>query len=193
MARNMVRVGTIVGLALVVAACVTVNLYFPAAQVEKTAEEIVKDVYQKDGGSKKKPGDSSSLRRFLAWLEPREAHAADVTTVSNANIRAIKGAMRRRHSQLRPFYNAGRVGIARDGSLVLRDTKGLPLNRLAQLKRLINAENADRRRLYQEVAAALRLQPQQVGQVQSIFARTFRNEAEPGWWIQDDSGRWRRR
>ena len=32
-------------LALIVG-CVTVNVYFPAAQVEKTAEKIVEDVYQ---------------------------------------------------------------------------------------------------------------------------------------------------
>ena len=30
----------------IVAGCVTVNIYFPAAQVEKTAEKIVDEVYQ---------------------------------------------------------------------------------------------------------------------------------------------------
>ncbi len=33
---------------LAVAACVTVNIYFPAAQVEKAAENIVDDVYGTD-------------------------------------------------------------------------------------------------------------------------------------------------
>lgn len=191
-----IRYARLVGVAtltLLVAACVTVNLYFPAAQVEKTAEEIVKDVYHKDGQTKK-PDNSSSLIRYLARLTTvGTAHAADATTVSNANIRAIKDRMRQRHTQLRPFYAQGRIGIGRDSLIAIKNTGGLPLNQVAQLKRLVQAENGDRQQLYREVAAALNLQPSQVSQVREVFAKTFRDQAEPGWLIQEPGGAWRKR
>jgi hypothetical protein len=45
----------IVGLALacVLPACVTINIYFPAAAAEKAADKIINDVWQlKNGGEK---------------------------------------------------------------------------------------------------------------------------------------------
>ncbi len=46
-----------VGLALVcvIPACVTINIYFPAAAAEKAADKIIDDVWQlKNGGEKPK-------------------------------------------------------------------------------------------------------------------------------------------
>jgi len=179
------------GLAVLVVACVTVNVYFPAAKVEKTAEKIVGEVYgQEEGGQapaeKKKPDSSSGswLGGFLAWLGPRPAQAQDATTVSNAAIRGLKDQIAQRHQQLVPFYNQGQVGIQPDGYLAVRSTSGLSVQQVAQLKRLVAADNASRGQLYKEVAAALNLNTQQqVGQVQEIFAKQWRSQAQPGWLI----------
>ncbi len=186
---------TLVALVFLGAACVTVNIYFPAARVEKTAEQIVDDVYQQKepAPEKKAPGPGSALMRWLAWLGPRQAWAASATSVSNAAIRALKDEIARRHLQIRPFYQKGKVGINKDGYLVLRDQRGLAVRDLARLRRLISADNQARRRLYQEVTRALNLPGNQVGKVQRIFAGMWRAKAGGGWWIQEDNGRWHRK
>ena len=186
MKRLMIKGLPLMGLVLLVAACVTVNVYFPAAKVEKTAEKIVSDVYgqeepKKEGTEGTKP--SSWLGNFLAFLGPREAHAQDATTVSNAAIRGLKAQIAQNHQQLLPFYNKGNVGIKPDGYLALRTTEGLQMAQVAALKRLVEADNGARGRLYQEVAAALNLGGNQVSQVQEIFAKHWRSQAQPGWLI----------
>lgn len=43
-------------LAGILAACVTINIYFPAAEAQKVADEIIDDVWQiKDGAQTKSP------------------------------------------------------------------------------------------------------------------------------------------
>ncbi|MCB2186737.1 MAG: YdbL family protein [Deltaproteobacteria bacterium] len=185
---------TLAALLLLTAACITVNIYFPAAKVQQAAEKIVDDVYQNPGQKDGTPTPGSSgLLRYLAWLGPRQALAADATTVSNPTIRALKDQLAARHRELLPFYQGGQVGINRDGYLEVRGTGGLNLGQVAQLKRLVAADNQARRSLYQEVAAALGLKPQQVPQVQKIFADTWRARAQGGWWVQDDAGTWRKK
>jgi uncharacterized protein YdbL (DUF1318 family) len=184
------------------AACVTVNIYFPAAKVEKTAEKIVDEVYQEKKETpqpeKEKPQTSLGGGLFrdlarLARLGPAPACAEEATTVSNAAIRALKEQIGQRHQELLPHYQQGRVGINKEGSLEVRGTNGLGLPQVATLKRLVDADNAARRQLYEEVARALSLKPEQVSQVQQIFAKQWRDKAQAGWPVQTDDGQWVRK
>lgn len=174
----------VISLFLVVA-CVTVNIYFPAAAVEKTADEIVDDVY----GKESKDGESSLFTRMLALISPAEAHAQEATEVSNAAIRGLKEQIAQRHEQLLPYYEQGVVGITNVGLLQVLDTGGLQLNKVAAVKRLVQADNSDRATLYKEVAKALDV-PDQVARVQGIFADKWRDKAGKGWMIQNDAGQW---
>ena len=186
-----------------IAGCVTVNVYFPAAQVEKTAEKIVDEVYQE----KKEPptpeptekprssNDGETIRGIvrLARFGPAPAFAEEATTVSNAAIRGLKEQIGQRHRELLPFYQQGQVGITLDGFLEVRGTSGLGLPQVASLKRLVEADNAARRQLYEEVGKALNLKPDQVSQVQKVFAKQWREKAQAGWAIQSDDGQWGRK
>lgn len=186
-----------------VAGCVTVNVYFPAAQVEKTAEKIVDDVYQE----KKEPptpeptekppssnvGDPVRTIVRLVRIGPAPAFAEEATTVSNAAIRGLKDQIGQRHQELLPFYQQGQVGITRDGFLEVRGTIGLGFPQVAALKRLVDADNAARRQLYEEVAKALNLKPEQVPQVRKVFAKQWRDKAQAGWAVQSDDGQWGRK
>jgi uncharacterized protein YdbL (DUF1318 family) len=186
-----------------IAACVTVNIYFPAAKVEKTAEKIVDEVYQEKTApapseQKEKPqsrndGGVSGVVIRLARLGPAPAFAEEATTVSNAAIRALKEQIGQRHQELLPYYQQGKVGITKDGFLEVRGTEGLALPQVAALKRLVDADNAARRQLYEEVAKALNLKPEQVPQVRQIFAKQWRDKAQSGWWVQADNGQWTRK
>lgn len=187
----------------VIAGCVTVNIYFPAAQVEKTAEKFVGDVYQeKPEPPPEKPSEKpQSLNERdlfhgigrIARFGPAPAFAQEATTVSNATIRELKDQIGQRHQELLPFYRQGKAGIDKDGFLEVRDTGGLGLQQVASLKRLVEADNAARRRLYEEVARALNLKPEQVPQVRQIFAKQWRDKAEDGWAVQADDGKWGRK
>ncbi len=194
--RSLAMLATLAAMTLVVA-CVTVNIYFPAAQVEQAADRIVDDVYgqQPKPGEEQKPTSalSTGLLALLDVLGPATAHAQDATTVSNAAIRGHKERIAGNHQQLAQYYASGNVGIGGDGDLVLRNTDGLALPQVAGLKRLIAADNAERAALYAQVAAALNLDPGQVGQVRGIFAAKWREKAEPGWWVQADDGSWGQR
>ncbi len=186
-----------------VAGCVTVNIYFPAAQVEKTAEKIVDDVYQEKKETPA-PGPAEKPRSWngrepirsiarLARLGPGPAHAEEATTVSNAAIRGLKDQIGQRHRELLPYYQQGQAGINKDGFLEVRGTDGLGLQQVASLKRLVDADNAARRQLYEEVAKALNLKPDQVPQVRQIFSKQWRDKADAGWPVQGDDGQWRRK
>ncbi len=187
----------------IIAGCVTVNIYFPAAKVEKTAEKIVDEVYQdkteppgqEPAGKPQSwngPGIFRSITR-LARFGPAQAFAEEATTVSNAAIRGLKDQIGQRHQELLPYYRKGQVGIDKDGFLEVRDTGGLGLPQVASLKRLVNADNAARRQLYEEVAKALNLKPDQVSQVRQIFSKQWRDKAEAGWAVQADNGKWSRK
>jgi uncharacterized protein YdbL (DUF1318 family) len=186
-----------------IAGCVTVNIYFPAARVEKTAEKIVDEVYQEKKEIPKqepteKPQSLNERGIFrgiarLARFGPAQAFAEEATTVSNAAIRGLKEQIGQRHQELLPYYQQGKVGITKDGFLEVRSTSGLALPQVASLKRLVDADNAARRQLYEEVAKALNLKPEQVPQVRQIFAKQWRDKAQAGWAIQTDDGQWGRK
>lgn len=184
----------------IAAACVTVNIYFPAARVEMTAKEIVGEVYrEKEPPPEPREEPRSRLREGIpaivrfARLGPAPAHAEEATTVSNASIRALKDQIARRHRDLLPYYQGGQAGINREGYLEVRSTEGLALPQVAALKRLVDADNTARRELYEEVARALNLTPEQVPRVREIFAKEWREKAQGGWWVQADDGQWARK
>lgn len=180
-------------------ACVTVNIYFPAPEVRQAAEEIVDETWGPGVTPTPAPGPHSAIahRLLLAaagMLSPREAVAADVdVNVTTAAIRALKDGMKRRAAELKPWLSKGNVGIDKNGMLVERDASGLDLATKAQVRRLVDAENKDREALYREIATANNFASNRLGDIRTIFAQTWKEKAERGWWIQDASGAWKQR
>ena len=180
-------------------ACVTVNIYFPAAAVERAADQIVKETWGEPGEPTKTPPQPQSrydaLPAKLASLNfVGEAHAqeADIN-VSNPAIRALKDSIKRRSEAIKPYMDRGNVGIAQDGLLVIRNTDGLSLKERAEVKQLVDAENRDREALYGEIAKANNISADNIPKIKSIFARSWIEQARPGWWIQDSQGNWKRK
>lgn len=179
---------------MLAAACVTVNIYFPAAEVKRDAERIVKDVYgelEEGEVEQQEPGknNESSLMHFLASVfGPAKAHAQDVTATSNAAIRGLKDQISKNLRQLEPFLNKGNVGIDQNGYLVLRDNSGMAVSDVAKVKKLLAQDRGLRDQLYAEVARAR--QTDQVDKVRNIFANEWQNRAKPGWYVQQNNGSW---
>lgn len=53
MQKNFIRLAPGAALLLVLGACVTINIYFPAAAAEKAADKIIDEVWQLKQGEKK--------------------------------------------------------------------------------------------------------------------------------------------
>jgi len=58
---------------------------------------------------------------------------------------------------------------------------------------LVDAENRDRENLYVEIAKANNIPAQSVPKIKTIFARSWHEQARPGWWIQDGQGNWKKK
>jgi uncharacterized protein YdbL (DUF1318 family) len=184
------------GFIIFIAACVTVNIYFPAAAVQKAADEIVEDVRKIEKKQEQKP-EQKQMNLFqeikrLSW-DPAEAHAQINIEVSTPAIRALKDSMRERFPQLKPFYDKGSIGENNVGLLENRDISSLNLKEKADLNRLVDLENKERKSLYTEIMKANKFGPEVLPQIQKIFANSWREKSQSGWWIQKDSGEWEKK
>ncbi len=170
-------------------ACVTVNIYFPAAEVRKAAEDIVKEVREQQ------PQNSDDeVSSPTSWLfKISEAYAASELTVSNATIRQLKDRMKKRFPSLAPYMSRGLVGEGLNGLLTIKSMSGLGLKEKANLKKLVDAENKDRMALYHAVAQALNIPASQISRVQAIFAKQWQSTAPKGTFIEKQPGKWVRK
>ncbi len=203
-----------IGLAsLAIAACVTINVYFPAAAVEQAADKVISEV---TGGSKAAPppggallpsellppdksGDGLSAVPLLALaavldalIPVAQAQAEANIDISSPEIRAVTESMRSRFPQLEPFFVSGAVGLTNDGRIELRDQSIVSLPERALVRRLIAEDNKDRDALYLEIAKANK-HPEWEPQIRKIFARRWheaKDGAKAGWYFQDDAGQW---
>lgn len=54
--------GISVLVSIILTACVTINIYFPAAAAEKAADQIIEEVWQLDDAEKKKSQGAAETR-----------------------------------------------------------------------------------------------------------------------------------
>lgn len=179
---------------LAVLSCVTINIYFPAEEMRGAADKIVNEVWGErpaNGADKATPPppEKSPDSSFYQLLIPANAYAAQDINVSTPAIRTIKESIKERASQLIGFLDSGHLGLGHDGLLKIRTTDGLSLKDRGQLNQLVKAENQDRKQLYEEIAKANDF-PDKVDEVQSIFAKSWRDQAQKGWFLEKADGSW---
>jgi uncharacterized protein len=187
---------TLAGIFLL-AACVTVNIYFPAAAIQKAADEIVEDVRGTD--EKQEPDRSSGNHSWLHGEHRRfalslgEAYAQINIEVSTPAIRNLTQSLKNTYPLLKPFYDRGNIGENNSGFLEARSTEGVGLKEKADLARLVEQENGNRLALYGEIMRANNLKEDSLPQIQRIFANSWRAKSQPAWWVQGDDGQWVRK
>jgi uncharacterized protein len=201
-------------LAVLLAACVTVNVYFPAAAAEKAADQIIDTVtgqgaappqganpdrkpqgwLQQPGERGFSPGDDPgsvllvAAGHVLQLLVPAaQAQGAANLDVNTPEIRAVTGALQARYAQLKPYLDSGAVGLTADGHMDVRDANAVPLAERANVKRLVAEENRDRDTLYTEIARA-NGHPEWKSDIQTTFARRWIERAAPGTYYQNGGG-----
>ncbi len=185
--------------ALLLTACVTINIYFPAAAAEKVADEIIKEIQTEEPVNKKEPDAKVNdwQRTMLHWFDEAlnivisPAHAENPNlAIDTAEIRSLRAGMQKRFSALQPFYAQGFIGIQSDGFITIKNA--VPLKSRNLVKKLAAAENADRKKLYQAIANA-NGHPDWFGQIKATFAKRWVGNAQTGWWYQSQNGVWQQK
>ncbi|MGH7832651.1 MAG: YdbL family protein [Candidatus Binatia bacterium] len=166
--------------------------------MQRAADRIVEETWGDPGkGSPKEtPQNKSSapvnIYRVVGFSREDFAQEADIN-VSNPAIRSLKESIRARSGSLKPYMDKGNVGINQEGLLTVRTTEGLSLKERAEVQQLVDAENRDRESLYAEIAKANNFPRDKIPEIKRIFARSWTDQARPGWYIQDSQGNWRRK
>ena len=191
--------------AIALTACVTINVYFPAAEAKAAAKQFVEKVIgdpvppattpAPDGGG----GGFAALdvSRFdplmLIGISPAQAQTAPDITIKTPAIQAIQGRMAERFdATLRSGFNTGSLGFTRDGLVVVRDASKLQLKDRVAMNQAVADDNRDRKAVYREVAVA-NAHPDWESQIRDVFSRQWIDSAHAGWWYQDASGGWKQK
>lgn len=184
--------------------CVTINVYFPEAAAQKAADQFVGSVLdgtapktpttdKKDAPATPPPGKQPSAMLLDLLVPAAQADEAPNLRVQTPAVQAIQARMRARFdSSLKALLDSGAVGFANDGTVAMRDAALLPLAQRAQANAVIADENRDRAALYREIANANN-HPEWQAQIRAIFAKTWIDHAQPGWYYQNASGAWQRK
>lgn len=206
-------------LTLGLVACVTVNVYFPAPEVDAVAERMVKEIWDgmgpsgpaatpgaepahkgAEGGERpvEEPAPQSRWspgRWVTVWLDrvTQPAYAGANLNVSTAAIRHLQKRLNTRAvEQLKPYLYKGVVGINQQGDMAIRDSGGVAMQDLATVRRLVRADNQDREALYQAIAKANN-HPEWAQEIRSRFALKWHAQAKKGWWVQKRGGGWQKK
>lgn len=193
------------------AGCVTINVYFPAAEAQQAADKIIDGIISpaKPGSKpvppapKAQPGsssDSATRAQPLAMLVLDAfipaAHAAQAQpdfTIRTPEIDAVRARMRDRfQSGLGALLDSGAVGYTYRGDIAIRDPSKIPLAQRSQANRMVAADNADRATLYKQLAIA-NGHPEWEMRMREEFAKRWIAMARPGWYYQDASGNWQKK
>jgi uncharacterized protein len=196
-------------LTMLVAACVTINVYFPAAAADKAADQVINDIT--GGGAKGGPTTppqsyfvpqseepsavllalGNALNNLVPAANAQNADAA--LNVSSPAVSRIKASMAARFGELEKFFTSGAIGLTKDGMVDVRDLSAVALPDRATVKRLVSEDNADRGQLYTEIAKASN-HPEWEADIRQSFARRWvQTGAKPGWYYQGEDGSWKQK
>lgn len=202
---------------LALAACVTINVYFPEAAIKDLSKQIEQEVQRQAAREAAQPGKATppaqqqappapqaerprgpnagaGLFDALFGVTPAYAQAVPQPEVSNPAIRKIIDSRAARVAEINKYKASGVLGENNKGLLEARALDTLPdLKARAEVQRLVKAENTDRDQLYREIAAAKGVDPSQLDKVRETYAVTLRENAKAGEWIQMPDGAWKQK
>lgn len=196
--------------AAVLTACVTINVYFPAAEAREAAKQFVEKVINETDAkpSSATPGGSASIEvplgeriagqlarvdlASLVGIGAAQAQSQPNFKIQTPAIQAIQARMEQRFdAQLRGAFDAGALGFAADGTIDVRDASKLALKDRVAVNQAVADDNRDRAAVYREIAVA-NGHPEWEGRIREEFARQWVASARSGWWYQS-GGSWKQK
>jgi uncharacterized protein YdbL (DUF1318 family) len=200
-AGRKIRAAALVASALLLAACVTINVYFPAAEAQEAAKEFVDKVI----GEEMPPGDAGDKDGNpppVAFSEPRfelmslfisDAHAAADINIRTPAIQAIQARMEARFdASLRAHFDSGALGFTNNGMVTVRDATKIGLKDRVAVNQAVADDNRDRDAVYREIAVA-NGHAEWEDEIRATFAKQWVDSAKAGWWYQTTAGAWKQK
>ena len=120
---------------------------------------------------------------FATALDERDL---DIKTPA---IMSLQKAMASRFLLLKPYLEAGVVGLTHDGAIALRDTAQIDVKTPLTLDALVVEENKDRATLYREIARANQ-RPEWESNLRATFGNRWINRMPAGWFHRSQGGQW---
>ena len=195
--------GIPVAAAVALTACVTINVYFPAAEAREAAKEFVEKVIEEAPSATPAPtppggsgGMAALLQRIdplsLVGIAPAYAQSSPDITIKTPAIQAIQARMAQRFDRiLRAGFDAGALGFTDDGLITVYDASKLELKDRVAMNAAVADDNRDRNAVYREVAVA-NGHPEWEKQIREVFAKQWIASAKSGWWYQT-GGSWKQK
>ncbi len=189
---------------LLIAACVTINVYFPAAAADRAADQVINEITGAGKGGTPPQSNFAPAREhdvllvafggvLEAIVPAAHAQGAEALDVSSPAISRITASMKQRFGQMEKFFASGAIGLTNTGDIAVRDINAVALPDRATVKRLVAEDNADRAQLYAEIAKANN-KPEWEADIRKSFARRWvETGAKPGWYYQDAGGNWKQK
>ncbi len=199
-------------------ACVTINVYFPEAAVKDLSEQIEDAVEREaeeaapaatEAAGAEPTGETTNQTSWLRsgadvvagtvlhLLAPAPVYAQSdavaAPEITNPAIRKIIQSRAARVRELGTHKKSGAVGENNRALVEVRQLDALGLQQRAAVQKLARAENADRERMFKEIAAATGTDLSQLPQIRATYATTLRQKAHRGDWIQMPDGSWRQK
>jgi hypothetical protein len=194
---------------LLLGACVTINVYFPAAQAQQAAKEIVDKVIPPEDQKAQPPAKddkgqqpneqpqsekkSPALSLLSLVIPDAQAQSTPDINIKTPAIQAIVARLAQRFSaSLQPAFDAGALGFTKDAMISVRDATRIALKDRVAVNQTVADDNRDRNTLYREIAVA-NGHPEWEAQIRETFAKQWVANAHAGWWYQDSSGAWKQK
>lgn len=178
---------------------VTVNVYFPQEKIDSAAGNIEDLVRVEKGGKPTAPpppkkddkqGRHPASGRWLALVAPTSAEAqVPDLKIRTPEVMASIESRRQRFPQIQQWKGKGCIGENAQGLVEARPGQGCG----SEVGALMDAENRDRMTLYRTLLQQNNMAASELAKVQAGFARANRERAQPGEWIQAESGQWTRK
>lgn len=196
---NRIMITTTAVLAAFVAACVTINVYFPEAAAVEAADRIIDKVRgEGDSGASLE----STQGRAPVMLALAKGFASMLVSDANAQSQidfdkpspekqALENSLAARFPSLKPYFDSGAIGVTDSSMIEFRDRNLVPLKDRNTVVQLVNAQNSDWNALYVEIAR-LNGHPEWLDSIRRTFAERWIAKANKGWWYRD-GGTWKQK
>jgi len=200
---NKVTLSITAAVAVLVAACVTINVYFPEAAATEAADRIIDKVRgeEQDGGAsltvpRSAVGEQPLLLAFARGvsgflISDANAQGAVDFDKPSPEKQALENALAQRFPQLKPYYDSGAIGLTDAGLIEIRDRGLIPLKDRNGVVQLVAAQNNDWNALYSEIAR-LNGHPEWQDDIRRTFAKRWIAKADKGWYYRE-AGSWKQK
>lgn len=173
------------------AACVTINVYFPEAEAKEAVSKSTDYIL---GTKKKQEGNNQSsidIKKtiIIASREIMNFIIPSANAASSPAVQKIETQLKNKFAELSRFFDTGVVGYTNNGFVAIKDLNAAAVKDKITAKKLVASVNSNLKQLYKERAKADG-NAAWAKKYQDIYSKDWIKKAKKGWWYQKSNGSW---